>query len=129
METSVNLVNPVIKHLVNIHHLDDPENVYRTYAVIDEQSNPSNESSSGFLNFFGVKGPVIQYEQRRTTRFIISSLNGKSSIRLPPLIECDNIPNNLDDIPISEVARSYKHMRDIEEVSEPTFCRTKTFMK
>ena len=96
--------------------------------------------SSGFFHFFGVEDLVIQYELnscsgrftqtgRRTTKFIISSLNGKSSIRLPPLIECDNIPNNLDDIPISEVARSYKHMRHIEEVSEPTFCGTKTFMK
>ena len=115
--------------LVNIHHVDNPEKVFRTYAIIDEQSNRSL-ATSGFFNFFGVQGPEIQYELtscsghstqngRRSTGFIISSLNGKSSLRLPPLIECDYIPNNLDEIPTPEVARSYKHMRDIEEEIPP----------
>lgn len=113
----------------NRHHVDNPEKVFRTYAIFDEQSNRSS-ATSGFFDFFGVKGPEIQYELtscsghstqtgRRSTGFIISSVNGKSSLRLPPLIECDYIPNNLDEIPTPEVARSYKHMRDIEEEIPP----------
>ena len=46
-------------------------------------------------------------------------MNGKSSPRHSPLIECDYIPNNLDEIPTPEVARSYKHMRDKEEEIKP----------
>lgn len=115
--------------LVNIHHANNPDKVLRTYAIIDEQSNRSL-ANSGFFNFFGVEGPDIQYELtscsglstqtgRRSARFIISSLDGKSSLRLSTLMECNYIPNNRDEIPTPEVARSYRHMRDIEEEIPP----------
>lgn len=115
--------------LVNIHHANNPNKVLRTYAIIDEQSNRSLANSC-FFNFFGVEGPDVQYELtscsglstqtgRRTAGFIISSLDGKSSLRLPSLMECNYIPNNRDEIPTPEVARSYRHMRDIEEEIPP----------
>nr|XP_034334815.1 uncharacterized protein LOC117691978 [Crassostrea gigas] len=95
----------------------------------DSQSNRSLANSC-FFNFFGVEGPDVQYELtscsglssqtgRRSAGFIISSLDGKSSLRLPSLMECNYIPNNRDEIPTPEVARSYRHMRDIEEEIPP----------
>ena len=35
------------------------------------------------------------------------------SFELPPLIECDDIPNNRDEIPSPEVARQYSHLEGV----------------
>lgn len=50
---------------------------------------------------------------RRASNFIIESVDGQSSLRLPTLIECNTLPDNRSEIPIPDVARAHAHLKHI----------------
>lgn len=95
------------------------------YALIDDQSNHTLASSSLFDAFdqntpdheytlVSCSGP-IKTSGRRGTGFIIESLDGRCSFKLPTLIECAELPNNREEIPSPHVAKHFTHLADIEE--------------
>lgn len=52
---------------------------------------------------------------KRATGYVIESMDGTCNIRCPTLIECDNIPNQRQEIATPAVARHYRHLKDIEQ--------------
>lgn len=109
--------------LVNVFRSDQPYNVRRVYCMIDDQSNKSLAASS-FFDFFGERGPETEYvlsscagkfttSGRKASGYIVQSLDESCSLELPSLIECNDIPNNREEIPSPSVAHSYSHLRDV----------------
>lgn len=50
---------------------------------------------------------------RRANNFIMESLDGKTHIPLPKLIECDMLPDDKSEIPTPEIARHYTHLKRV----------------
>lgn len=50
---------------------------------------------------------------RRAVGFCIQSIDGLAYHKLPPIIECNDIPDNVMEIPTPEVARAHSHLRHI----------------
>lgn len=82
----------------------------KLYAVMDEQSNRSLVRSQ-FFDMFNDQSPsapytlrtcarVKQSAGRRASGYEVESLDGAIRISLPSLIECNDIPNNREEIPI-----------------------------
>ncbi len=95
------------------------------YAILDKQSNASL-ATSDFFNLFQVEGPQLPYKMsscsgsigmygRRATGFVVESVAGDTHLKLPPLIECDDIPNFRHAIPTPAVAVNFEHLRDLSE--------------
>jgi hypothetical protein len=49
----------------------------------------------------------------------VESYNGETTIRLPTVMECDNVPDIRNEIPHPEVAKAYPHLRDIADYIPP----------
>jgi hypothetical protein len=56
----------------------------------------------------------IMTSGRRASGFVLESCDRQVHINLPVLIECDNIPNNKQEIPSEKVTRHHQHLCDIE---------------
>ena len=56
---------------------------------------------------------------RKAHGLIIESTDGAVQHRLPPLIECEHIPDSREEIPTPDVARRYAHLHDIETHINP----------
>jgi hypothetical protein len=109
--------NHVVKH---IYHPDNPNNIYRVYAIVDDQCNQSLASPE----LFNITSLRIHYTL--TTCSGKTALNGRQALglkvrsfdksvtmNLPLLMECDDIPNETSEIPTPEVAMSYPNLRTI----------------
>jgi hypothetical protein len=92
-------------------------------ALIDDYSNHTLASSSLF-DAFNQNTPDHEYtlvscsgstktSGRRGTGFVIESLDGKCSFRLPTRIECTELPNNRKEIPSPHVGKYFTHLADI----------------
>lgn len=99
------------------------------YAVIDEQSNRSLAKTE-FFSLFDVKATPVPYtlktcsgkaeaSGRRATNFCIQSMDGKTNIQLPPLIECDSVPDDRTEIPSPEIAQHHPHLLPIASKIQP----------
>ncbi|XP_034547118.1 uncharacterized protein LOC117818374 isoform X1 [Notolabrus celidotus] len=106
--------------LVWVYPNGQRERALKTYAVLDDQSNKSLGRSK-FFEHFGLQGTgsmytlktcsgVVETSGRRASNFIVESLDGKTQISLPTLIECDLLPDNRSEIPSPEVTRHYPHL-------------------
>ncbi|XP_073439167.1 uncharacterized protein [Dendrobates tinctorius] len=98
--------------LIRVYPEGQPEKAVKMYAIIDDQSNRSLAGPK-FFEAFGIKGPAMPYtlntcsgrvenSGRRAQGFIASPVNGGVEIPLPTLIECDQIPDQRDEIPTPE---------------------------
>lgn len=108
---------------VKVYPNVQPEKAIKTYCVIDDQSNMSLVRSE-FFDISGEQGLEIQYtvsscsgthliSGRRASNYTIESLDGQTVFHLRTLIECNEIPDNKDEIPTAEVARCYSHLQDL----------------
>lgn len=99
------------------------ERAVKVYAVLDEQSNKSLAKSE-FFELFGLEGGTAPYTLKtcsgvietvgwQANSFIIESLDGKTLIPLPTLIECDMLPDDKSEIPTPEIARHYLHLKRV----------------
>ncbi|RXN13488.1 hypothetical protein ROHU_009677 [Labeo rohita] len=115
--------------LVNVYPRSSPEKKRRMYAMLDDQSN-SSLARSAFFDMFNVKGAILPYTMktcaglseiggRRASDFVIEDVNGKVSMLLPILTECDQIPDNRDEIPTSEAASAHPHLQTIASQIPP----------
>ncbi|XP_062614379.1 uncharacterized protein LOC134276120 [Saccostrea cucullata] len=99
------------------------------YCMIDEQSNRSLAVSQ-FFNAFGESGSEMEYvlsscagkfhtAGRRASGYMVESIDGTCTLQLPDLIECNDIPNNREEIPSPEVAQGFPHLKDIAHFIPP----------
>ena len=109
--------------LVDVISKESPKNICRICAIIDDQSNTSLITSE-LADELGATGPQEKYYLttcsgkkeakygRRVTGVVLKSLDGSES-ELPTLIECNNIPQDKQEIPTPEMARRFPHLSDI----------------
>ncbi|XP_060070498.1 uncharacterized protein LOC132550447 [Ylistrum balloti] len=115
--------------LIKVYRSTFPRNFKYVYALIDDQSNKSLASSE-FFDGFGENGPEVEYtltscagtfttSGRRAGGYVAESVDGNSIMDLPPLIECNDIPNNREGIPLPNIAKHYPHLTDIATLIPP----------
>ncbi len=109
--------------LVRVYPAGQRERGVKAYAVLDEQSNKSLARTE-FFELFGITQGTAAYTLktcsrvaettgRRANNFIMESLDGKTHIILPTLIECDMLPDDKSEIPTPEIARHYTHLKRV----------------
>ncbi|XP_071133064.1 uncharacterized protein [Mytilus edulis] len=95
----------------------------KVYAIIDDQSTHSLGTSK-FFDIFNENAEHINFTLascsgkvstmgRVARHYTIEALDHSTSINIPSLIECNDIPNNRDEIPSPEVAASHDHLNNI----------------
>ncbi|XP_028304259.1 uncharacterized protein LOC114464360 isoform X2 [Gouania willdenowi] len=115
--------------LVNVYPRTSPEKKRRMYVMLDDQSN-SSLARSAFFDMFNVQGGILPYTMRtcagisdtrgrRANDFVIENVNGKVSMLLPTLMECDQIPDNRNEIPTPEAAAAHPHLHQIASQIPP----------
>ncbi|XP_062619211.1 uncharacterized protein LOC134280770 [Saccostrea cucullata] len=108
---------------VRVYLKDDPQECRVVYALIDDQSSHSL-ATTPFFDFFSPGSSKHQYvlsscagrlttSGRRGHGYVIESLDLTCKLELPSVIECNDIPNNRDEIPFPAVARQYPHLQEI----------------
>lgn len=123
---------------VKVYPNDQPEKAIKTYCIIDDQSNRS-PARSEFFDIFGEQGSEIQYtlsscsgthltSGRQASNYTIESLDGQTVLHLPTLIECNEIPDNKDEIPTAEVAKCYSILQDVAHLIPPINFNAKTLL-
>ncbi|XP_055061241.2 uncharacterized protein [Misgurnus anguillicaudatus] len=109
--------------LVKVFPAGHREKAMTLYAVMDEQSNRSLVRSQ-FFEMFHDQSPSASYTLRtcagvkqsagrRASGYEVESLDGAVRIPLPSLIECNDIPNNREEIPTPEVALHHVDLRSV----------------
>ena len=58
---------------------------------------------------------IKQTQGRRAEGLVIESLDKRVKYQLPTVTECDEIPNNREEIPTPEIARVHPHLRQIAD--------------
>jgi len=105
------------------------EKAVKMYAVLDEQSNKSLAKTE-FFSLFELKTNSTPYtlktcagkletSGRRAANFTIESMDRKVKLPLPPLIECDMVPDDRTEIPSPDVAHYYPHLRSVASKIAP----------
>jgi len=93
------------------------------YAVIDDQSNRTLGESKLF-DYFDSATRLEDYTistcsgsyttaGRCVPGLVVESHDGTSILRCPPILECDDIPDNKREVATPSVARAYPHLRKI----------------
>ena len=111
--------------LVNVYPAGHRDKAVKLYAIIDDQSNRSLVRSQ-FFDVFSDQSPSAPYtlricagvkdaSGRRASGYEVESSDGSVQITLPSLIECNNIPNNRDEIPTPEVAFHHPHLQPVAQ--------------
>lgn len=111
--------------LVNVYHEGNKTQSRRMYAILDEQSNCSLARTE-FFEEFQIKGSSFLYSLktcaglkettgRRASGYIVESLDKNVSLRLPTLLEYNQIPNVHSEIPTPDAARCFSHLKDIAD--------------
>ena len=101
----------------------------KVYAILDEQSNRSLIKSDLFREL-DLTSQEIQFSLstcsgteshsgRKATNLLIKSLDENVQLKLPSVIECNNIPNSRNEIPIPDVVDGHKHLRRIKSYIHP----------
>lgn len=111
--------------LAKVYHKGSPDRAIKAYIVLDDQSNRSLATSS-FFDLFNVQSKPYPYllrtcsgtEEtfgRRAEDFMVKALDGKVTIPLPPLIECNDLPDNRAEIPTPNAALHQPHLVKVAE--------------
>ncbi|XP_078367158.1 uncharacterized protein LOC144651138 [Oculina patagonica] len=115
--------------LANVYAESAPEKKIRAYVIIDDQSNYSLCRGKLF-DLLNIKGSTTPYtlktcsgvketKGRRGQGLIIESIDQRIQCHLPTLTECDEIPNNREEIPTPQVAQAHPHLMPIaKEIPE-----------
>ncbi|XP_071151136.1 uncharacterized protein [Mytilus edulis] len=109
---------------VNVFHKDNQDKVIRMYAIIDDQSNRSLVAPE-FFSLFNVQAETKDYllstcsgskvtSGKRGNGFVVKSVQDNTRFNLPELIECDNIPNNRNEIAKPEDILQYQHLQELQ---------------
>ncbi|KAL3968170.1 collagen beta-1,O-galactosyltransferase [Sarotherodon galilaeus] len=115
--------------LVKVYPKECPQQAIKMYAMLDDQSNKSLARSE-FFNLFRIKVGSYPYtlqtcaglaatSGRRANGYQIEAVNGEVSLALPTLIECDDLPDNRDEIPTPEAALHHPHLKSLASKIPP----------
>ncbi|XP_071956865.1 uncharacterized protein [Antedon mediterranea] len=115
--------------LAKIHLEDHPNTFIKTYIILDDQSNRSLAKSEVF-DLFNINARLTSYtlktcsgaaevQGRKLEKLIIESMDGKTRIAAPSLLECNDIPGNKAEIPTPETASNFPHLKDIADKIPP----------
>ncbi|XP_068116194.1 uncharacterized protein [Hyperolius riggenbachi] len=115
--------------LVKVYPEGRPQSAVKMYAILDDQSNRSLASPE-FFNVFNIQGEtwpytlqtcsgLVKVSGRRAHGFVVASEYGNTEFPLPTLIECDQLPNNREEIPTPEAALYHPHMKHIASYIPP----------
>lgn len=107
--------------LAKVFPSDRPHAAVTVYVSLDDQGNHTL-ARSDLLNKLGVTTDPLPYRlkfcagvteatERRVIESSIQSVDGLSCHKLPPIIECNDIPDNTMEIPTPEVADAHPHLR------------------
>lgn len=107
--------------LVSVYPQGQREATTRVYAIIDEQSNKSLARTEFFEIFSDNSTPSsytlktcagsIETSGRRACGYMLESLDEKTCVPLPVLIECNELPNNRSEIPTPSAVLHHPHLR------------------
>ncbi|KAI2661156.1 hypothetical protein H4Q32_030204 [Labeo rohita] len=111
--------------LMHVFPREQRERAIRMYAIIDDQSNRSLAKGE-FFQIFGIQSNPSLYllrtcagsmetAGRKAVGFQIETLDGKTCLDLPPLIECNEIMSNRSEIPTPEVALAHPHLKTVAQ--------------
>ena len=109
--------------LVRVYPQGQRDKAINTYVILDDQSNRSL-ARTNFFELFDIQSQPSSYSLRtcagtidrsgrRAEGFQIESLDGKVSVVLPTLIECNEILNNRSEIPTPDAALHHPHLRSV----------------
>jgi len=96
---------------------------------VDDQSNVSLITTD-LADNLNANGPEWKYylstcagekevrHGRRVTGLIVRSVHGRTS-KLSTLIECDDVPQDMEEIPTPEITMQYPHLSDIADEIPP----------
>ncbi|XP_063743151.1 uncharacterized protein LOC134866887 [Eleginops maclovinus] len=115
--------------LVYVYPKNQPERKTRAYAILDDQSNRSLARSS-FFELFSIADNTSPYTLktcagvseaagRRARGFIVESADEKTSLALPTLIECDQLPDNRAEIPTPAAVKYHPHLKSLTSKIPP----------
>lgn len=115
--------------LVKVFHADRPSKSHRVYAVLDDQSNRSLVKSEFFslLDIDSVASPytlktcsgTVETSGRKATNVIVESLDGKTKVTLPTLLECNYLPDDRSEIPTPEYTQYFPHLQPVADKIPP----------
>lgn len=117
--------------LVKVYPAGHRDKAVKLYAILDEQSNRSLVRSQ-FFEVFCDQSPSAPYTLRtcagvresagrRASGYEVESVDGTVRIPLPSLIECNDIPNNRDEIPTPDVALHHAHLKSVAHLIPDIF--------
>jgi hypothetical protein len=109
--------------LVRVYNQKKPQNAKNVYAIIDDQSNRSLIDSH-LVDQLKPKTEVVSFtmnscngqsmmQGREVDGLVIESLDKTTKYNLQTLLECDQIPNDRDEIPTPEIAHYHPHLSSI----------------
>ena len=107
----------------------NPNNILEVYAIIDDQSNRSLAKGELF-DTLGAEGASAHYtlrtcagstsvSGRQLNDVIVQPMDGRNRLRIPCLIECENIPGNKLEIPTPETVSRFTHLKSIANQIPP----------
>jgi len=111
--------------LANVHRQGYPQEAVKMYVILDDQSNRTLARSEFFELFSQSNSTEVNYTlsscsgtfqtSGRTIEegLVISSLDRSWEVELPPVLECNDIPNAPDEIPTPEIVARHNHLSDI----------------
>lgn len=117
---------------INVTHIDYPSTSLKAYMILDEQSTRTLVRSE-LLDYFDIHSTPKEYTSsscsekslmsgRRANGFVIQSLDRKSEIRLPKVIEFQDIPYNRNEIPTPDIIKHHPHLRRVMTELSPLDC-------
>ena len=112
--------------LVKIYSTLNPKKIVKCYVIVDEQSNRSLVKPKLF-SLLQIDSQEQMYtlssclevqtvSGRRANNCILESLDGSVRYQLPSLIECNNIPDNRDEICTPQDALCHAHLSHLSSV-------------
>lgn len=115
--------------LVHVYPANYPDKAQKMYAVLDNQSNQSLVRSD-FFSLFSIKGAsscytlktcsgVMETAGRKASNLVVASLDGKTQAVLPPLLECNMIPDNRSEIPMPDIAQFFPYLAPVADKIPP----------
>ncbi|KAK7901877.1 hypothetical protein WMY93_018646 [Mugilogobius chulae] len=109
--------------LVNVYPANCPDRAHKMYVVLDDQSNRSL-AKSDFFELFDVNVVPSTYTLktcagtseatgRKAHNFVVASLDGQTQVTLPPLLECNTMPDDRSEIPTPDIVQHFPHLAPI----------------
>ena len=121
---TTSMIVPVI-----LHHKDNSEVKVKTYALLDDGSDSTFVKNST-LKALGVEGPEIslrlntmhgraEIPAKRIEGLVVQRFDEGTTVVLPRAYSRDSIPSRKDQIPTSETAKKWPHLKGIEDKIPP----------